>query len=92
VLPDHAPDSEQLVALLDDQDRLELCPFAIVVGLATSDTVGADVTVTVVDLEIVPPPPEQLSVYVAVLVGYIVALPLTERLPLQPPEATQLVA
>src|SRR5262245_32927967 len=41
-LPDQAPNSEQLVALLADQDRRALCPFAIVVGLATSDTVGAD--------------------------------------------------
>ncbi len=43
VLPDQAPDSEQVVALLDDQDSLALCPIVIVVGVAPSDTVGAGV-------------------------------------------------
>jgi len=61
MLPDHAPDPEQLVALLDDHERFELCPLAIVVGLAASDTVVGGATVTDADFETVPPVPVQVS-------------------------------
>ena len=49
--PLQPPEAVQEVALVDDQDRVELPPLAIVLGLALklTDAVGVAVTVTVDD-------------------------------------------
>jgi hypothetical protein len=51
LLPDHAPEALHEVALADDQVKVELPPFATVLGLALMLTVavGFGLTVTVVD-------------------------------------------
>jgi hypothetical protein len=51
LLPDHAPEALHEVALADDQVKVELAPFATVLGLALMLTVavGFGLTVTVVD-------------------------------------------
>jgi hypothetical protein len=54
----------QEVALVLDQDRVELPPLAMVLGLALRLTVGAGVagvTATEADCAAVPPPPVQES-------------------------------
>ena len=62
LVPDHAPEAVQLVALTVDQASVLAEPLLIVAGVAVSCRVGAgDVTVTVTDLATVPPAPEQLS-------------------------------
>ena len=66
-------------------------------GLAEIDTVGicAGPTVTVADWEALPPAPEQLSVYVVVAASGPTTTPvalLVGWVPVQPPEAVQLVA
>ena len=50
-LPLQPPEAVQEVALVDDHERVELAPLAIVLGLALrlTDAVGAAVTVTVED-------------------------------------------
>ena len=62
LLPDHAPEAVQEVALVDDQVSVEDAPLATEVGLAVSDTVGggALATVTVVEALALPPEPVQL--------------------------------
>ena len=63
MLPDQAPAPEQEVALVEDQVSLELDPFATVLGLALKLTLGVGAeTETVVDCEVLPPPPVQVSV------------------------------
>ena len=53
----------QEVAFLDDQDKVELLPLAMVLGLALKLTVGAgEVTVTVADCAALPPAPVQVNV------------------------------
>ena len=93
-LPDHAPEAVQLVALVDDQVRVEDSPLATLVGFAVSVTVGAgEVVVTVTDRLVVPPLPVHDNVNVVFAVSAEVAwLPLVAFEPLQPPEAVQLVA
>ena len=60
--PDQAPEAEQAVALVDDQDSVELLPLAIVLGLADKATVGAgEVTDTVFVCVTLPPVPVQVS-------------------------------
>ena len=51
LLPDHAPEALHEVALADDQVKVELAPFATVLGLALMLTVavGFGLTVRVVD-------------------------------------------
>jgi hypothetical protein len=62
-LPLQPPEAAQEVALVDDQDSVELAPLAIVLGLALTLTVGAgEVTVTVDDCAALPPAPEQVRV------------------------------
>jgi hypothetical protein len=61
--PDHAPDAEQVVALVADQLNVEVPPLATVLGLAARVTVGAEeVTVMVADCTALPPGPAQESV------------------------------
>ncbi len=62
--PVQPPDAVQDVALLLDQESVEVPPDVIAVGLALSVTVGsADVTVTVANagVAVVPPGPVQAS-------------------------------
>jgi hypothetical protein len=94
LVPDHAPAAVQEVALLEDQLTVELLPLAMVLGLALMDTVGAGwLTETVVDWEALPPAPEQVIVYVVLVLRAPVDLePLMASLPDQPPEAVQAVA
>ena len=62
-LPLHPPEAVQAVAFVDVQDRVELLPLAMVLGLALKLTVGAgEVTVTVADCAALPPAPVQVSV------------------------------
>ena len=62
LVPDQLPEAVQAVALVDDQVSVEEAPFAIEVGLAASDTVGAgDATVTAADAVALPPAPVQVS-------------------------------
>jgi hypothetical protein len=94
LLPDQAPEAVQEVALLAVQVRVALLPLVIALGPTLKLTVGAgEVTVTVVDCAVLPPAPEQVSVYVALAVSTPVeCLPLTALLPDHAPEAVQLVA
>ena len=62
-VPLHAPEAVQEVALVEDQERVELEPLEIVLGLALKLTLGAGVvTVTVADWPALPPEPVQVSV------------------------------
>jgi hypothetical protein len=62
-VPLHPPDAVHDVALVEDQDSVELPPFATVLGLALKLTVGAgEVTVTVEDCAALPPVPVQVRV------------------------------
>jgi hypothetical protein len=84
----------QVVALVEDQVRVDVPPWATLVGLAVSDTPGgAAETVTVADCDAEPPAPVQVKVnfVVAVRVG-VVWEPAVASAPLQPPEAVQPVA
>jgi len=94
LLPDHAPEARQEVALVDDQVSVEAPPLATDVGFATSDTEGADPTVTVADALAVPPVPVQERVNVLVIVSTPVDCPVLESglLPDHAPDATQEVA
>ncbi len=93
-LPLHPPEAVQDVALVDDQDSVELPPLAMVLGLALKLTVGAgEVTVTVADCAALPPAPVQVRVYVVfALSAPVECEPLVGWLPDQPPEAVQEVA
>ncbi len=64
LLPDHAPDAVQLVALVVLHASVELPPLATAVGLAARVTLGAagaSLTVTETLLVILPPAPVQAS-------------------------------
>jgi hypothetical protein len=92
--PDQPPEALQLVALLEDQLKVELPPLETLVGLALNETLGglAD-TVTVADCDAEPPAPVQVSVYFVVTVSAEVLVePLIGSAPLQPPDAMQLCA
>ena len=61
--PVQPPDAVQAVAFVDVQDRVELAPLAMVLGLVLKLTVGAaEVTVTVADCAALPPVPVQVNV------------------------------
>ncbi len=66
LLPDHAPEATQEVALVDDQVSVEDPPLATDVGFAASDTVGTGGgggmpdTMTVVEALALPPEPVQV--------------------------------
>lgn len=59
LLPLHAPDAVQEVALSDDQVSVEEAPLTMLLGLAERATVAVGVllTVTVVDCDALPPAP-----------------------------------
>ena len=76
---------------------MELDPLLMLVGLALKLTVGAGVaaafTVTVADCWVVPPAPVQESCKFGLVVSAAVLLvPLVATVPLQAPEAVQVVA
>jgi hypothetical protein len=91
LVPVHAPEARQDVALVEDHVRVEAPPLAIDVGLAVSATVGAGgMTVTVAEALPVPPGPAQARVNVPVLVNAPLDwLPKIVLGPDQAPEATQ---
>jgi hypothetical protein len=61
--PDHAPEAEHEVALVEDHLRSELEPEEIVLGEALRLTIGAAVlTETVADWVALPPRPLQVKV------------------------------
>ena len=100
-MPLQAPLALQLVALLDDQERVATAPLATLAGEADNDTVGAGVggggaavTITLALWLADPPAPIQVSVNVLLVAvsAPVPALPVTGRLPLQPLLAIQLVA
>jgi hypothetical protein len=95
LLPLQPPLAVQLVALADDQVRVELSPAWMDNGLAVRVSVGAGGadTVTVTRLDALPPSPVQVSAKVVVAVsGPMDSDPLPGLLPLQPPLAVQTVA
>jgi hypothetical protein len=92
LVPDHAPDAVQLVALVDDHVKFEVAPDDTEVGDADSVS-AAPATATVVAAVIDPPDPAHTSVYVVLAVNaLVVELPDVALLPVQPPDAVQLVA
>jgi hypothetical protein len=97
-VPVHAPDAVQDVAFEVDHVNRDVAPDLTDVGDAENVSVGAGVpppvelTVTVVDTDFVPPLPLQLNLYVVFAVrAPVLWLPLRAFVPLQPPEAVQLV-
>ena len=65
LVPDQAPEAVHEVALVVDQETVELPPLVTVLGLAVKLTVGAGVggvTETVADCVALPPVPLQVSV------------------------------
>ena len=66
LLPDHAPEAVQEVALVEDQVSVEDAPLATDAGFAASDTVGTGGgggipdTVTVTEVLALPPEPVQV--------------------------------
>ena len=64
-VPDHPPDAEHDVAPVDDHVKTDVAPFAIETGLALKETVGsccAAATLTIAELDVVPPGPLQANV------------------------------
>ena len=60
--PLHPPDAVQVVALVEDQLRVEVAPLLMVLGFAVSVTAGGVlVTETVADCVAVPPLPVQVN-------------------------------
>jgi hypothetical protein len=63
LVPDHAPDAVQAVALVDDQVTDDALPLAILLGEALNRTVGGvALTETVADCAALPPGPVQVNV------------------------------
>jgi hypothetical protein len=94
LVPDQEPVAVQKVALEADQVSVDAAPELTVLGLAAIFMVGARPdTVTVVDWELVPPVPVQVSAYTVVFDrGPVDQVPLVATLPLQPPEAVHWLA
>lgn len=91
--PLQSPDAVQLVAFVDVHVSVDVPPDATLPGDAVSVTVGAAPIVTVAVFAVDPPAPSQVSVYAVVTVNALVtSLPLVAFVPLQPPDAVQLVA
>ncbi len=63
MLPDHAPEAVQVVALAETQVSVALPPLVIALGPTLRLTVGTgDFTVTVADCAALPPGPVQVKV------------------------------
>jgi hypothetical protein len=63
LVPDQAPDAAQEVASVDDQDRADALPLAILLGEALNRMVGGvALTDTVADCAALPPGPVQVNV------------------------------
>jgi hypothetical protein len=65
LVPLQPPDAVQADALVEDHVNVDVPPWATCAGFAPSETVGAGgvaLTVTVVDFDVDPPAPVQLSV------------------------------
>ena len=96
LLPLQPPEAVQPVALVELQLSEAAEPAMTDVGLAESDTVGGAggvPTDTVAVWLTLPPAPEHASVKLVVaLSAPVVCVPLVALLPLQPPDAVQLVA
>jgi hypothetical protein len=94
LVPDHAPDAVQAVALVADQFNVALPPLATALGPTLRLTVGTgDLMETVADWAALPPGPEQLSLKVASEERTPVDCePLTALLPDQAPDAEHDVA
>jgi hypothetical protein len=95
-VPLHAPDAVQLVALVDDHDRVALLPDVTEVGEAEMVTVGIGVTDTGVTAIVtdwvagVTVPPLQVIVYVVFAIRFVnVSVPEIALVPVQPPDAVQ---
>ncbi|MEI6067600.1 MAG: hypothetical protein WCP96_09690 [Methylococcaceae bacterium] len=64
-VPNHPPEAVHDVASVDDQVNTDVALFAIEAGLALKETVGnsgAAATLTIADLDVVPPGPLQVNV------------------------------
>ena len=93
LVPDHAPEARQLVALVLDHVSVDALPLATLVGEALKVSVGAARMVTPTLRLTEPPAPLQLSVKVeSVVSAPVEAVPLSDWRPLQEPEAVQLEA
>lgn len=91
--PDHPPDAEQLVALVDDHVSFDVPPEGTEFGEADRVTVGAGPTVTFTAAVFEPPAPVHVSLNVVVAVNPLVVwLPDSVFEPHHPPDAVQLVA
>jgi hypothetical protein len=93
-LPDQPPEAVQALALVEVQVSIDVAPLEMLDGLALKETVGAAAaTVTVTDWDAEPPLPWQVSVKSVVLLrATVVCEPRKGSAPVQPPDATQLVA
>lgn len=94
--PVQLPEAVQLVLWVVDQLTFAAVAWATTDGLAFKVTVGASggaSTVTVTVRAVPTPPAEQVSVkFVSAVRGPVPAVPASGLLPLQPPEAVQVLA
>jgi hypothetical protein len=92
-VPLHAPDARQAEAFSAAQVSVAADPFCTTPGAAVNVNVAAGATATVADFDAVPPGPVQAREYVVPLMsGPVASLPAVGRVPVQPPDAAQLVA
>jgi hypothetical protein len=92
-VPVQPPDAVQLVALVELHVNVDEPPDAMLVGDAVNVTVGAPAIATAAVCDAEPPVPEQLSVYVPLVVrALVLCVPDVALVPLQLPDAVQLVA
>jgi hypothetical protein len=93
LLPDQLPDATQLVAFVAFHVNVEVPCGATVVGLAVKVSVGVGATVTIAVCAAEPPVPLHVNVKLDVAVSApVLSLPEVPLLPLQVPDAVQLVA
>ena len=92
--PVQPPDAVHAVASVELQVRVEVPPADTDVGLADNAAVGAGMTLTVAAAaSLLPPAPVQVREnVVATVIGAVLWLPLSARVPVQPPDAEHDVA
>lgn len=93
--PVQAPDAVHVVALVADQFNMLVAPLATDAGVALRVSVGAGIPTTAIaaDWTLLPPAPLQVKVYVPGAVRLVNGrLPEVAWVPVQAPEAVQLVA